>query len=473
MRLSPIGRQHLESGSKRGRRALIYALLGIGAVIGLVAAIHLRPPPPMSLKAISQKGKITLITRNNANCYYTYRDQAMGFEHDLAKAFASDLGVDLKIKVAETWEEMVAALLSGQGDFIAAGIAITPGRQKQVAFSKGYALIQPFMITHRINQMVQMPFDLAGRLVHVRTGSSYHNHLLELKNRGIELTVRLYDDIATEELIHQVADRHIEVTIADSNIARLNRRYYPQTKLAGPLSRPKKMGWAVDPRACKLLERINLFLDEIKEDGRFTEIYKRYYTGVEEFDYVDVRTFHRRVKTRLPRFLGYIKKAAEKYDFDWRLIAAQIYQESHYQPLAKSRREAYGLMQLTKNTARSLGITNLTDPATNIAAGVRYLKRLYNLYDQAKPTDRRFFALAAYNVGEGHISDARQLAVKRGLDPDRWASLEKTLPLLRQPKYFHQSTYGYCRGTEPIRYIKQIMGYYDILKRQAIDFDAD
>jgi membrane-bound lytic murein transglycosylase F len=473
LRLAAIGQQHLESGSQRGKRPLVLALLVIALIITIIASINFRPPLPMSLAAIQKGGKITLITRNNAHCYYTYRNQAMGFEYDLAKAFATDLGLDLEVKVIEQWEEMVAALLNQKGNFIAANLAIEPHRQKEIAFSNGYLDVQPVMVTHRINRTIQMPFDLEGKTVHVRTGSSYLKHLLDLKQNGVALKLSLYDDIATEELIRQVAGRKVEVTIAYSNIALLNRRYYPQTMLAGPLDFPKKMGWAVDPRATRLLERINQFLAEIKKNGQFTEIYKRYYTGVEEFDYVNMKRFHRRIKTRLPNFLNHINKAATKYKFDWRLIAAQMYQESHFRPKAKSRRGAYGLMQLTKNTAKSLGVTNLFEPAANIFAGVRYLRRLYNIYDQATPTDRLFFALAAYNVGQGHILDARRLAEKKGLDPDRWASLEKTLPLLRYPKYYRKSIYGYCRGTEPIRYIKQIMGYYDILKRQAIDYGSD
>jgi membrane-bound lytic murein transglycosylase F len=165
--------------------------------------------------------------------------------------------------------------------------------------------------------------------------------------------------------------------------------------------------------------------------------------------------------------------AAEQHGFDWRMIAAQIYQESQFDPKARSHAGAYGLMQLTVPTARSLGVGNIFDPQQNILAGVKHLKELYDYFDEISGSDRLSFALAAYNIGQGHIGDARILAQKMGLNPDRWSSLTQTLPLLRYRKYYQDSMYGYCRGMEPVTYIKHIMIYYDILKRQAIEYTAD
>jgi membrane-bound lytic murein transglycosylase F len=126
-------------------------------------------------------------------------------------------------------------------------------------------------------------------------------------------------------------------------------------------------------------------------------------------------------------------------------------------------------MQLLSRTARSLGVKDIYNPVENINAGVQHLKNLFDLFDVADGNDRMLISLAAYNIGQGHIQDARKLAVKMNLNPDSWESLEKTLPLLRFRKYYKDSKYGYCRGTEPVRYIEQIMIYYDILKRQGIE----
>ncbi|MCK5485070.1 MAG: transglycosylase SLT domain-containing protein, partial [Desulfobacterales bacterium] len=162
--------------------------------------------------------------------------------------------------------------------------------------------------------------------------------------------------------------------------------------------------------------------------------------------------------------------AAKKHGFDWRLIAAQIYQESHLNPWAKSRAGARGLMQIMPSTGKSLGVTDLFDPVQNINAGVQHLKNLFEHFETANGKDRLLIALAAYNIGQGHIHDARKLAKKKGLAPNKWESLAKTLPLLRYRKYYKHAKYGFCRGTEPIRYIKQIMIYYDVLKRQGFEY---
>ena len=193
-------------------------------------------------------------------------------------------------------------------------------------------------------------------------------------------------------------------------------------------------------------------------------------TGDRDFSHADRSAFQRRISTRLSRYSKFIKAAAKKYGFDWHLIVAQIYQESHLEPLAKSSAGAMGLMQILPGTARSLGVNDIYDPVENINAGVRYLKTLYDQYKSIEGADRMLMALAAYNAGLGHVEDARRLAVKKNLDPDSWESLKKTLPLLKYRKYYEKSKYGYCRGTEPVRYTKRIMMYYQIIKRQDTEY---
>ena len=421
------------------------------------------------LQGILKAGEITVCTRNNAHCYYLYREQAMGFEYELAKAFADYLGVKLKVRIAEKWEGMIPALMKGKCSLIAASMTIMPKRKKLVSFSNGYMPIQQYIIIHRNNKSIRCPEDLAGKTVHVRGGTSYEEKLNLLKNKGIDLEIKLHDDLPTEELIRQVAEGKIEITIADSNIALLNQRYYPQAILACPISEQEFLGWAVNRNARNLLYRINCFFKTIKENGHLNELYNKYYTNIDDFDYVDLRVYHRRLKSRLPKYKKIIMEAADYHGFDWRLIAAQIYQESHFNSKARSRSGAKGLMQLTRSTARSLGVKNILNPEQNINGGVQHLKDLYNYFENAESSNRLFIALAAYNVGQGHILDARNIAREMNLDPNKWSSLSTTLPLLTHQKHYKTAIYGYCRGTEPIEYINKIMIYYDILKRQGIE----
>jgi membrane-bound lytic murein transglycosylase F len=424
----------------------------------------------VTLQKIVRTGGITVITRNTAHCYYLYRDQPMGFEYELAQAFADYIGVRLHVKVAEKWESMISSLEDGSAAFIAASTPIIPKWQNQVAFSNGYMEIEQQIITHRNNVGIKNIEDLSGKTIHVRKGSSYQERLAELKADGIDLTIQIHYDLPTEELIQKVAEGEIDFTIANSNIVLLNRRHYPAVVSTGSIKGKMQLGWAVNPKSEQLLKGINSFFKTIKKNGKFEEIYNKYYGSIQDFDYVDLRTFHRRVKSRLSRYSPFIKAAAKKHGFDWRLIAAQIYQESHLDPWAESQAGARGLMQILPSTAKSLGVSDLFDPVQNINAGVKHLKNLYDHFDSVNSKDRLLIALAAYNIGQGHISDARKLAEKMGLDPNQWESLSKTLPLLRYRKYYKHSKYGYCRGTEPISYIKQIMIYYDILKHQGIEY---
>jgi len=424
----------------------------------------------VTLHKVVKSGQITVITRNTPHCYYLYRDEPMGFEYELAQEFADYLGVELNIKIADGWESMVPSLNDGTGAIIAAGMAITPKRRRQVAFSDGYMDIQQQLIANRKSPKIKNLEDLSGKTIHVRKATAYQDRLEELQKQGYHFDIQLDSDLPTEELIQQVASGDIEFTVADSNVALLNRRHYPSAIMAHPISDLQHLGWAVHPKARHLKNKINSFFAAIKQNGRFNEIYNKYYGDVEEFDFVDLRAFHRSIKENLSRYSPFIKAAAKKYGFDWRLIAAQIYQESHLDPLAKSHAGAHGLMQLLPSTARSLDVKDLQNPVENINAGVQHLKNLFDRYAKARDADRLQIALAAYNVGHGHVEDARQLAVRMKLDPNSWESLEKTLPLLRYKKYYKHAKYGYCRGTEPVLYIKRIMIYYDILKRQGIEY---
>ncbi|MGD2127546.1 MAG: membrane-bound lytic murein transglycosylase MltF [Desulfobacteraceae bacterium] len=420
-----------------------------------------------ALEAIKKSGKITVLTRNNAHSYYIYRDEPMGFEYDLAKAFSDYLGVQLRV-VTPTWEGLIEDLIMDKGDFIAASMTVTPSRLEQVDFSDGYLIVQQQVILHKNDQDTKTIEDLVGKTVHVRRGTSYEEALNRFKAQGLDIHIKLYDDMPTEELIRMVAEEEIEVTVADSHIALLNRRYYPDAKIGFPMGEPQILGWAVKKGEKALLNAINEFFTAMKKDGTFEAIHDQYFANVEIFDYVDLKKYHKRLEKRLPKYKGTIQRAAREHGFDWRLIAAMIYQESHFSPRARSYTGVRGMMQLTLDTAREMGIKNRLDPKQSIRGGVKYLRKLYDKFDDAKEPDRMLMALASYNVGYRHVKDAQRIAEQHRLDPNSWAALEETLPLLCRPKYYKKSRAGYCRGREPVRYVNRILTYYDILKREAI-----
>ncbi len=419
--------------------------------------------PNDSLRKIKNRGSLIVITDNSAHGFYLYQDRPMGFEYQLAKEFADFLNVKLTV-ITPGWGEMFETLLSGQGDLIASSLTKTSKRKNRMSFSDEYLPVQQQVIVRKGFRGIKKLSDLDGKTVHIRKNTSYHERLVELKKAGMNIHLALHENTPTEELLRQVQNNEIKITIADSNIFRLNRRYYPDLRMAFPISEHQSLGWATKKHDIRLIKKINQFFDMIKKDGTFAQIYNKYYAGTEMFDYVDIKKFHTRLKTRLPAYKQIIMEESEKYNFDWRLIAAVIYQESQFNPNAISYTGVQGLMQLTIPTADEMGISNRLNPEESIKGGIKYLHKLYNQFKNLAPDERLKFALGSYNVGYGHVKDARNIAHKKGLDINKWSSLEQTLPLLRYREYYEKSGFGYARGTEPVRYVHRILTYYNILK---------
>lgn len=419
--------------------------------------------PPSSLDRIQDQGRIVMITQNSANTYYLYRGESHGFEYELAREFARYLGVDLEV-ITPGWIEMFDKLDRGEGDFIAAGVTILPSRQVRFDFSSPYLKVRQQVIVHRNNDGVTGIDDLVGRTVHVRAGTSYQKRIAELREEGLDIDLVLVPDLPTELLIGQVARSEIEITVADSNIALLNRRYDPDIRIAFPISEEQSLGWVVRNGDLELVAAVNGFLDQARKDGTFQDIYDRYYDNRVILGPVDADAFAEKVRTRLPRYEEMIRVQAGLYGFDWRFIAAMIYQESHFNPRARSYTGVRGLMQITQATAREMGVTDRMDPKESIRAGIKYLAKIADRFEHIEDErERLLFALAAYNVGYGHVRDAQKIAGGKGLDPHSWSDLKKVLPLLARPEYHRQTRYGYARGTEPVRYVELILTYYDIL----------
>ncbi|MEW6382230.1 MAG: membrane-bound lytic murein transglycosylase MltF [bacterium] len=455
-------------------RWLVMAVSVLLLLTGMTSCSH-EPEPARGLRQenresaltrIKRTGAITLVTQSNGFCYYEYRGKPAGFEYELARAFARFLGVELRIQIVRSWDEMVRSM--GKTHFLAAKLTPSASHQELVDFSNGYLTIQRHVIFHKNNRSIRTINDLDGRTIHIRKGSLSEECLNKLWQAGIRFTIEVHEDATVEELIRRVAQKKIDITIADSTIALLSRRYYPDIQIGFPIEDAQSLTWAVPRGETDLLEEINRFFETIRENGTFYDIYAQYYSDIEVFDYLDIKKYHQRLKTRLPKYRSMIEEISRKYQFDWRLIAAMMYQESHFEPETLDPNNVLGLMQLTSATAREMGIEDRLDPQQNIIAGVKYLRYLYNLCHKAQEQDRLLISLAAYNIGYSHILDAQALARRLNLDPWQWSSLKKTLPLLAEPRYYRQSKYGYCSGMRPVRYVQRIMIYYDILRQKAI-----
>lgn len=419
-----------------------------------------------ALERIKRTGILRLITDNSINTYYYYNGQPTGFEYEIAVAFADFLNVELDV-VVPGWNNMFTCLEQGKGDFIASGLVITREGIEKVNFSIPYMTIRQHVIHHQKDSGPGKIEDLTSLTLHVNRETSYHSRLSELKKSGIPLNYILYDNVSTEELIRMVHDKEIKYTIASNTIALMSQRYYPDIRIGIPIQEKESLAWAVRKKDPEMLEQVNKFFLYANETGLIKKISDQYFSNIKDSDPLDLKKFHKRVETRLPEYKQLIHKEAMKYGFDWKLIAAIVYQESQFDPDATSVNNIKGLMQVTSVAAEEMGISDRLKPSESITAGIRYFDKMIKKFDYLGDDHERIsFALASYNVGYGHVSDAVKIAEDMGLDSTKWHNLKKTLPLLSKSSYYTKARYGYTRGWESVQYVERILTYYDILKQK-------
>jgi membrane-bound lytic murein transglycosylase F len=416
------------------------------------------------IEQIQKSRKLIVVTRNAPTMYYEGREGPAGFEFDLVSAYAKAIRVKPVFVVKDNLAEILTMMSEGKADIAAAGLTHTENRKDGFLFVNPYYAVREQVVCRRGGKRPGKPEDLVGISLVVPEGTSYIESLKALKKKIPKLEWEVNSDQDTEYLLEQVWLKKIDCTVADSNIVSINRRYYPELTVQFDITKAKKMSWLLPGSANDLQASINNWLKKYQSDGKLKRLLNKYYGFIAFYDYVDVRIFKRRVSKRLPKYKKIFIEYAKKHDMDWTLLAAQAYQESHWNPRAKSPTGVRGIMMLTLSTAKEVGIKSRLDPKQSIEGGALYLSRLRSrLPEKIKEPDRTWIALAAYNVGMGHIYDARELARQQGKNPDLWHDLKQILPLLSQKKYFRKLKYGYARGTEPVRYVDRIRNYQDML----------
>lgn len=430
------------------------------------------------LDEIKRNKILKVVLLNAPSTYYIGANGPQGFEYDLLKDYAKHLGVKLKITPANTTKEAIELSKDNNYHIISAALAKTPKRVKKFNFGPSYFEVQEQVICNR-NMLRAGKFpraveDLEGLHVSVGEDTSYSETIRDLQEDGFDINASFTSEYSTEELLEQVANNTIDCTLADSNIYSLNQRYFTEIAMAFTISGREQLAWVLTPDSKDLESDMYSWLNSYNQSGKMAELKDHYYSHILYFDYYDTKMFYKRIKSRLPKYEKYFKIASDKYDIPWSLIAAQSYQESHWNPKAKSFTGVRGLMMLTRSTAKHVGVRNRLDPKQSILGGTKHLKKMIESVPSGVEGENRLkYALAAYNIGMGHVKDAQVLATKFGLDKNVWSDLKTVLPLLSQKRYYRSLKYGYARGSEPVRYVESIYDYRDILENSTNEKEVE
>ncbi len=433
------------------------------------------------LDAIREGGKLVALTDFNSISYFIYRGEPMGFQFELLCEFADYLQIELEIVTENDLSLSFDMLNKGEVDLLAQNLTINNERKRIVKFTHPISQTRQVLVQKRPDNWRQMTMDkiddllvrnlldLADKTVYVQAESSYAQRMKNLQDE-IGDTIHIVEvPLEVEELITLVAEGGINYTVSDENIAMVNRTYYPDIDLETPVSFEQNLAWAVRINGSdNLLEELNRWIDSYKQTDRYALLYAKYFKNSRSKNIVQSDYFSPG-SSSISRWDDYFKRYSDSIGWDWRLLTSLVLQESRFDPNAESWSGAYGLMQLMPSTGEQFGIDVYSSPENNIRAGVKYIKWLEDLFKDKVPDEqeRIKFVLASYNVGPGHVLDARQLARKNGRDPEVWDN-NVAYYLLRKsdPEFYHDPVveHGFCRGEEPYNYVIEVLDRYDHYK---------
>ncbi len=438
----------------------------------------------IDLPEIRERGELVAITSYSPISYFIYHGQPMGYEYELLQLLGEHMDLPVNIKLARGIGEMIEMLEEGEGDLIAYSLTVTANRRERLAFTEPMNVTQQVIVQrkpddwqqmrlHEIeNELIRSAIDLDGKTIHVRKGSAYVTRMEHLSREiGGEIEIiEAPGEVTTEELIRMVAEGEIEYTISDENIASINAAFYRNIDIETPVSLPQQTAWAVRPTSPELLETINAWLLKAQNDADYYVIYNKYYENRRAFSSRYASDYFPITGGSISPYDEILREQSEQINWDWRKLAALVYQESQFRPRARSWAGAVGLMQLMPRTAREFGATDPYNPEQNIQAGVKFLQWLDDYWREhiEDEEERLKFVIASFNVGQGHVQDARRLAEKYDADPDIWNdNVERFMLKKSNPDYYNAEvvSFGYASGIEPVTYVENIYNLYEHYKK--------
>ncbi len=436
-------------------------------LISVCVALSTCSAPPPLLTQILTLGELRVVTRNSPVSHYLGIDGPMGPEYELARGLADALGVRLTIYAPESFDDTLDELVRRRAHIAAAGLSVTSTRQRHVDFGPVYETVRPQVISRAGGPPADSIEQLADTRIEVIAGSSHADLLEAVRQTHPELTFQAVQGAEVDGLLYRLAAGEIDFTVVDSTEFVVARHIYPDLRVAFDLGEDEQVAWALSqqPGDDSLRERVHGYFAKIEAEGALADIFRRYLEPAQDYDYVSTRAFVNHFDSRLPQFRDYFVEAAQATGQDWQLLAAVGYQESHWNPQAVSPTGVRGIMMLTQRTADALDIEDRIDPYKSIMGGARYLSMMRErIPERISEPDRTWLALAAYNIGWGHLEDARVITEINGGNPDSWDEVRTHLPLLTQRQWYSRVRRGFARGWQPVHYVDNIQRYYSILQ---------
>lgn len=420
------------------------------------------------LEKILNEDTLRVVTLSRSTTYFNFKGKEMGYEYELAARLAKSLNVELKVYVAREVSQMMDMLYEGKVDIVAYPVTITNEMRNKVLFVDHTYLTKQVLV-QRVDKKkkaeVKEAIDLSGKEVYVVENSKYHKHLLQVDNEiggGIQVQTVSFEE-EEETLIKKVSTGEILYTVADDNIASLNKTYYNNIDISVELSHSQRSAWVVRKKSTDLCDTINKWFEKIDGDFTYQYLHHKYFEKQKQYSGKNPKYIS---SSKISNFDPLFKKYSETLDWDWKLLASVAYQESRFNPSAKSWAGALGLMQMMPATAKRFGVDStalLMKPEQNVRAATKYLKRVDKIFNYIEDKDERImFVLASYNAGVGHVRDAMALAEKYGKNPSKWGDVSTFVLMKSKPEFFNDPIvrHGYLRGEETEKFVREIMVRY-------------
>lgn len=445
-------------------RSILTSLV-IGSLLIASSALLVRSTLPTQLEKVLEAGELHVVSSNGPTTYYEDSNGLTGFEYSLVKGFADSLGLKLVIEDEPDIGKMLNSVATGDVHLAAAGLTALESRNTNITFATPFMQVtQQLIYNSRLPQPVSIK-DLHSKEVLVVTNSSHSARVEALRAEFPQLQWRAID-AEMIDLLEMINKGEADYAVVDSSAYDLNRYSYPRAQLAFDVSDPQPLAWAFPTQKdTSLFDAAQKYLSSIKTDGTLAKVTEEFFDRhIEEVTTGEAMAFTYRLEQRLPQWVDDMKAAAAEFGLDWQMLAAISYQESHWRADARSHTGVRGLMMLTKNTAKAMGINDREDPKQSIRGGAKYFSIvLQRLPKRIQGEDRLNMALAAYNQGLGHVEDARVLTQRMGGDPSKWEDVRKYMPLLAKQQYYSRAKHGYMRGWEPVGFVDNVRNYHKII----------